>query len=130
MGPGPGNPYPEVVEAFARPLLGHLDPDFLVVLDETCDRLRRVFQTDNALTLPISGTGSAGMEAAFSQSDLDWTIIRPPRLTNGPMTNCYRIMDGALPPRGFFISRRDVAQFMIGEAENPAHVREIVGLAD
>src|SRR5688572_21360640 len=65
MGPGPGNPYPEVVEAFARPLLGHLDPDFLVVLDETCDRLRRVFQTDNALTLPISGTGSAGMEAAF-----------------------------------------------------------------
>jgi alanine-glyoxylate transaminase/serine-glyoxylate transaminase/serine-pyruvate transaminase len=65
MGPGPGNPYPEVVEAFTRPLLGHLDPDFLVVLDETCDRLRRVFQTDNALTLPISGTGSAGMEAAF-----------------------------------------------------------------
>src|SRR5204863_9873317 len=65
MGPGPGNPYPEVVEAFARPLLGHLDPDFLAVLDETCDRLRRVFQTDNALTLPISGTGSAGMEAAF-----------------------------------------------------------------
>src|SRR4051794_36717532 len=65
MGPGPGNPYPEVIEAFARPLLGHLDPDFLVVLDETCDRLRRVFQTDNALTLPISGTGSAGMEAAF-----------------------------------------------------------------
>src|SRR4029453_7948580 len=65
MGPGPSNPYPEVVEAFARPLLGHLDPDFLVVLDETCDRLRRVFQPENALTLPISGTGSAGMEAAF-----------------------------------------------------------------
>src|SRR3954453_17549524 len=65
MGPGPGNPYPEVVEAFARPLLGHLDPDFLAVLDETCERLRAVFQTDNALTLPISGTGSAGMEAAF-----------------------------------------------------------------
>src|SRR4051794_30946173 len=65
MGPGPGNPYPEVIEAFARPLLGHLDPDFLVVLDETCDRLRRVFQTDNRLTLPISGTGSAGVGAAF-----------------------------------------------------------------
>src|SRR5438270_13291755 len=65
MGPGPSNPYPEVVEAFTRPLLGHLDPDFLGVLDETCDRLRTVFRTDNALTLPISGTGSAGMEAAF-----------------------------------------------------------------
>jgi alanine-glyoxylate transaminase/serine-glyoxylate transaminase/serine-pyruvate transaminase len=65
MGPGPGNPYPEVVEAFARPLLGHLDPDFLTVLDETCDRLRTVFRTGNRLTLPLSGTGSAGMEAAF-----------------------------------------------------------------
>ena len=65
MGPGPSNPYPEVIEAFTRPLLGHLDPDFLDVLDETCDRLRTVFRTDNALTLPIRGTGSAGMEAAF-----------------------------------------------------------------
>ena len=65
MGPGPSNPYPEVTEAFARPLLGHLDPDFLTVLDETCDRLRTVFRTANPLTLPISGTGSAGMEAAF-----------------------------------------------------------------
>src|SRR4029079_18319935 len=65
MGPGPGNPYPEVAEAFARPLLGHLDPDFLAVLDETCDRLRTVFRTGNRLTLPLSGTGSAGMEASF-----------------------------------------------------------------
>src|SRR6476619_1496800 len=65
MGPGPSNPYPEVAEAFAMPLLGHLDPAFLSILDETCERLRRVFQTSNALTLPISGTGSAGMEAAF-----------------------------------------------------------------
>ena len=47
------------------PLLGHLDPAFLAILDETCDRLRQVFRTTNALTLPISGTGSAGMEAAF-----------------------------------------------------------------
>jgi alanine-glyoxylate transaminase/serine-glyoxylate transaminase/serine-pyruvate transaminase len=46
-------------------MLGHLDPEFLDLLDETCERLRAVFQTDNALTLPISGTGSAGMEAAF-----------------------------------------------------------------
>src|SRR3954463_1816349 len=65
MGPGPSNPYPEVVTAFGRPLLGHLDPEFLRILDETCDRLRHVFGTRNALTLPISGTGSAGMEACF-----------------------------------------------------------------
>jgi len=65
LGPGPSNPYPEVMEAFQRPVLGHLDPDFLVVLDEIADRLRAAFQTSNALTLPISGTGSAGMEACF-----------------------------------------------------------------
>lgn len=65
MGPGPSMPYPEATEALGRPLLGHLDPAFLVMLDQTCDRLRTVWGTDNALTLPISGTGSAGMEAAF-----------------------------------------------------------------
>jgi aspartate aminotransferase-like enzyme len=65
MGPGPSLPYPEATEALGRPLLGHLDPAFIEILDETCDRLRRVWQTANALTLPISGTGSAGMEAAF-----------------------------------------------------------------
>ena len=65
LGPGPSNPYPEVTAALTRPMLGHLDPDFLAILDETCHRLRTVFRTDNALTLPISGTGSAGMEAAF-----------------------------------------------------------------
>ena len=49
MGPGPCNPYPEVVEALTNPMLGHLDPEFLAVLDETCDRLRAVFGTANAL---------------------------------------------------------------------------------
>jgi len=63
MGPGPGNPYPEVMSALSRPLLGHLDPEFIALLDETCDRLRQVFRTTNPLTFPVSGTGSAGMEA-------------------------------------------------------------------
>ena len=65
MGPGPSNPYPEVTMALAGPVLGHLDPQFLRVLDETNDRLRQVFATSNRLTLPVSGTGSAGMEASF-----------------------------------------------------------------
>lgn len=65
LGPGPSNPYPEATAALAAPLLGHLDPRFLTILDETCDRLRTVFGTANTRTLPISGTGSAGMEAAF-----------------------------------------------------------------
>jgi alanine-glyoxylate transaminase / serine-glyoxylate transaminase / serine-pyruvate transaminase len=65
MGPGPSNPYPEVARALTRPLLGHLDPEFLSLLDETNARLRTVFRTANPLTFPVSGTGSAGMEAAF-----------------------------------------------------------------
>jgi alanine-glyoxylate transaminase / serine-glyoxylate transaminase / serine-pyruvate transaminase len=65
MGPGPGNPYPEAIAAMGRPMLGHLDPEFVSLLDETCERLRTLFGTANPLTLPISGTGSAGMEAAF-----------------------------------------------------------------
>jgi alanine-glyoxylate transaminase/serine-glyoxylate transaminase/serine-pyruvate transaminase len=65
LGPGPSNPYPEAVTALARPMLGHLDPEFLTVLDETNERLRTVFRTQNELTFPISATGSAGMEACF-----------------------------------------------------------------
>ncbi len=65
MGPGPCNPYPEVMAALSRPMLGHLDPEFIALLDQTNDRLRTVFDTANALTFPLSGTGSAGMEAVF-----------------------------------------------------------------
>ncbi|MFW6189198.1 MAG: pyridoxal-phosphate-dependent aminotransferase family protein [Planctomycetota bacterium] len=65
MGPGPSNCHPCVLKAMAEPLLGHLDPEFLEIMDRTQDRLRRVMKTDNRLTLPISGTGSAGMEACL-----------------------------------------------------------------
>src|SRR4051812_50159148 len=65
LGPGPSNPYPEATVALGEPLLGHLDPVFLGILDETSDRLRQVFGTTNRRTLPLSATGSAGMEAAF-----------------------------------------------------------------
>jgi alanine-glyoxylate transaminase/serine-glyoxylate transaminase/serine-pyruvate transaminase len=65
FGPGPSNPYPEATDALSRPLLGHLDPEFLRIMDETCAMLRRAWGTDNVRTLPLSATGSAGMEAAF-----------------------------------------------------------------
>ena len=65
FGPGPSNPYPEATRALAEPLLGHLDPEFLRIMDETCEMLRTAWGTSNARTLPLSATGSAGMEAAF-----------------------------------------------------------------
>ena len=65
LGPGPSNVHPRVYRAMTTPVLGHLDPKFLELMDETMELLRFVFQTRNAITLAIPGTGSAGMEAAL-----------------------------------------------------------------
>ena len=65
LGPGPSDVDPRVLTAMSAPLLGHLDPEFLNVMDEIQASLRSIFQTQNKLTVPISGTGSAGMETAF-----------------------------------------------------------------
>ena len=65
LGPGPSNAHPRVLEAMSRPLLGHLDPVFLALMDEVQDGLRHVFGTTNEMTLPLSATGSAGMEATL-----------------------------------------------------------------
>jgi alanine-glyoxylate transaminase/serine-glyoxylate transaminase/serine-pyruvate transaminase len=66
LGPGPSMVHPRVLRAMSAPMVGHLDPYFLAVMDATQGMLRRVFQTTNELTIPISGTGSAAMEAALA----------------------------------------------------------------
>jgi len=63
MGPGPSDIHPRVLEALAKPTIGHLDPYYLEVMDQLQSMLRRLFQTQNAMTFAISATGSAGMEA-------------------------------------------------------------------
>ncbi len=65
MGPGPSEVHPRTLRAMAAPPVGHLDPAFLDVMDETQELLRYVLQTDNKWTIPVSGTGSAAMEAAI-----------------------------------------------------------------
>ena len=65
LGPGPSDAHPRVLTAMATPLLGHLDPQFIEIMTETQEMLRAVFQTKNALTLPMSATGMAGMETCF-----------------------------------------------------------------
>src|SRR5207249_10471269 len=62
LGPGPSPVSSRVLRALAAPTLGHLDPQYIAILDETCEMLRQVFQTKNQLTFPVSGTGMAGME--------------------------------------------------------------------
>lgn len=64
LGPGPSNVHPRILQAMALPTIGHLDPDFLRIMDETRSMLRQVMLTDNELTIAAPGTGSAGMEAA------------------------------------------------------------------
>jgi alanine-glyoxylate transaminase/serine-glyoxylate transaminase/serine-pyruvate transaminase len=66
LGPGPSEVSPRVLAALAEPTIGHLDPEFLGRLDRVQSGLRELFRTENAMTLPISGTGSAGMEACFA----------------------------------------------------------------
>jgi alanine-glyoxylate transaminase/serine-glyoxylate transaminase/serine-pyruvate transaminase len=63
LGPGPSDAHPRVLAAMTTPLLGHLDPQFLELMAETQDMLRQVYGTRNTLTIPISATGMAGMEA-------------------------------------------------------------------
>jgi alanine-glyoxylate transaminase/serine-glyoxylate transaminase/serine-pyruvate transaminase len=75
LGPGPSNPYPEATAALGLPLLGHLDPVFLDVMDQTCAMLRTAWGTQNVRTLPLSATGSAGMEAAFVNTVSDGDVV-------------------------------------------------------
>ena len=65
LGPGPSPVNPRVLQSLSLPVVGHLDPAFLKIMDESMAMLREVFQTQNRLALPMSGTGSAGMETCF-----------------------------------------------------------------
>jgi len=65
MGPGPSDVHPRVLSAMARPTIGHLDPAFIEMMDEMKVLLQYAFQTQNALTIPVSAPGSAGMETCF-----------------------------------------------------------------
>jgi len=65
MGPGPSDVNPRVLQALSRPIIGHLDPEFITMMDEVKALLQYAFQTENELTLPVSAPGSAGMETVF-----------------------------------------------------------------
>jgi alanine-glyoxylate transaminase / serine-glyoxylate transaminase / serine-pyruvate transaminase len=66
LGPGPSNPHPRVLQALAMNEVGHLDPTFIELMNEVQELLRYAWQTDNFLTIPVSGTGSAAMEATLA----------------------------------------------------------------
>ncbi len=68
LGPGPSNAHPRVLQALSTPQVGHLDPTFIALMNEVQELLRYAWQTDNQLTIPVSGTGSAAMEASLANT--------------------------------------------------------------
>ncbi|HKO18878.1 MAG TPA: SDR family oxidoreductase [Acidobacteriaceae bacterium] len=70
------------------------------------------------------------MEQIVSSADLDWTIVRPPQLTDRPYTGRYRVQAGHLPRFGFNISRADVADSLLRAAEDPSTARKILGVSN
>jgi putative NADH-flavin reductase len=82
------------------------------------------------LLFPRTVADASAMETVFESSGLDWTIVRPPRLTDKALTGKYRVREGHLPPFGFTISRADVADFMLKAVENPDTVARIIGVCN
>jgi putative NADH-flavin reductase len=82
------------------------------------------------LFFPHAVADAAAMEEVVRESGLDWTIVRPPQLTDQPSTGKYRVREGHLPRFGFRISRADVADFMIRDLENRSFIGKIVGVCN
>lgn len=82
------------------------------------------------LFFPITTADAQEMETIIQNSGLDWTIVRPPRLTDKSATRKYRVSEGRLPTFGFTVSRADVANFMVQIVENPAFLAKVVGISN
>lgn len=82
------------------------------------------------LFFPAVVRDASEMERILAESDLDWTIVRPPRLTDKPYSGKYRVVEGHLPRFGFTISRADVADCLIRTVEKWSDVRKILGASN
>jgi putative NADH-flavin reductase len=82
------------------------------------------------LLFPRIVADAAAMESVFELSGLEWTMVRPPELTDKPYTGTYRVQEGHLPSFGFKVSRGDVADFMIKAAEDRSSSRKIFGVCN
>src|SRR5438270_12573404 len=118
LGPGPSDVHPRVLTAMATPLLGHLDPQFLEIMNETQELMRNTFRTTNRLTFPVSGTGSAGMETCVVN------LIEP----GDKMVVC---VNGVFGQRMTDVARRAGANVTTierpwGEVFDPQQVRDVL----
>ena len=104
LGPGPSNVHPRVYRAMMAPVIGYLDPQFLQLLDDTQRPLRALFRTENDMTIAISGTGTAGMEAAI------YNVVEP----GDTVIVCF---NGFFGDRMAQMARRCDAEVVLVEAE-------------
>jgi len=98
MGPGPSNVHPRVLRAMSTPLVGHLDPDFISIMSDVQALLRRLFRTENKMTVAMSGTGSSGMETCFCNllEPGDTAIVCVNGLFGERMSDIVERLDGKL----------------------------------
>jgi hypothetical protein len=82
------------------------------------------------LLFPTVVSDSAALEIVFQKSDLDWTIVRPPQLTDTPFAGKYRVRLGRLPRMGFKIGRADVAEYFVQAASDDTLIRKVVGVSN
>jgi putative NADH-flavin reductase len=82
------------------------------------------------LFFPRVVVDASAMERTIAESGLDWTIVRPPQLTDKPFSGRYRVREGHLPVFGFHVSRADVADCLIKTAEDRAYVGKVIGISD
>lgn len=101
-----------------------------VMVESTAFLFKAVLPPTNLLgklLFPSVVADAADMETIFRNSELDWTLVRPPRLTSGAHTGRYRVREGHLPRFGFSISRADVADCFLRLLDEPATARKIFG---
>jgi putative NADH-flavin reductase len=82
------------------------------------------------LFFPGVVSDTSAMERTFRETDLEWTMLRPPQLTDAPYTGKYRVLEGRLPRFGFKVSRADVADCMIRAVESRFAIRKVVGISN
>jgi len=118
MGPGPSDVHPRVLKAMSTPLIGHLDPAFVEMMSEVQALLRYTFQTGNRWTIPVSGTGSAAMEAAFAN------LVEPGDVVAVPANGYFGDRMASMAERaGGTVVRIDAPW---GEPLDPAAVAEVL----
>jgi hypothetical protein len=82
------------------------------------------------LLFPRTVADAAAMERILEESQLDWTIVRSPQLTDRPYSGNYRVREGHLPRLGFKVSRADVADFMVQAAQNHSSIGKVIGISN